>query len=258
MSTSTEFLPRHSGLSLSDYYPRPSGAAVETAARDDRRVILRSLKNLTWIALFSLAVPALTLVDAQLTGGGPSEASATEIAQELLLLISAVVFWTAATRSVEMRPILQLAAGLFAAMLVRELDYFWDQVTHGFWVYPMTMVAAIAIISASQQRTSVLSAWAKYAQTKSYLLVLVGLLIVLVLSRTFGSQVTWRPILGDGNVALTKTVIQEGLELFGYLFVFWGAIEIAGSCPTRDRSLRGRLATVYDALESLFKPRPQV
>ncbi len=225
MSTSTEFLPWASGLSLSDYYPRPTDRPVETAIRDDRRVILRSLKNFAWITLFSLAVPALALFDAQFIGSGSSEASATEIAQELLLLISAVMFWSAATRSVEMRPILQLAAGLFAAMLVRELDYFWDQVTHGFWVYPMTMVAAIAIISAGQQRTAVLSAWAKYAQTKSYLLVLVGLLIILVLSRTFGSQLLWRPILGNSDVALTKTVIQEGLELFGYLFVFWGATE---------------------------------
>ncbi len=109
MSTSTEFLPWASGLSLSDYYPRPTDRPVETAIRDDRRVILRSLKNFAWITLFSLAVPALALFDAQFIGSGSSEASATEIAQELLLLISAVMFWSAATRSVEMRPILQLA-----------------------------------------------------------------------------------------------------------------------------------------------------
>ena len=246
MSTSTEFLPQHSGPTLSDYYPRPAGVAVETTARDDRRVILRSLKNLTWVTLFSLAVPGLALVDAQLTGGGPSEASATEIAQELLLLISAVMFWSAATRNRAMRPILLLASGLFATMLVRELDHFWDQVTHGFWVYPAVMVAAVAIISVGQQRTSVLSSWAKYAQTKSYLLVSVGLLIVLVLSRTFGSQLMWRPILGDGDVALTKTVIQEGLELFGYLFVFWGATEIFQNCPRQPA--HSAPASVYEPI----------
>ena len=248
MSTSTEFLPRTSGLSLSDYYPRPADAPVETAVRDDRRVILRSLKNFAWITLFSLAVPALALFDAQFISSGSSEASATEIAQELLLLISAVMFWSVATRSVEMRPILMLAAGLFATMLVRELDHFWDKVSHGFWVYPAMMVAAIAIISVGQQSTSVLSSWAKYAQTKSYLLVLVGLLIILVLSRTFGSQLIWRPILGNSDVSLTKTVIQEGLELFGYLFIFWGAIEITTKCPTTGQRHSRPIAAWWDLI----------
>src|SRR5690606_9995524 len=96
-------------------------------------------------------------------------------------------------------------------------------------------VAAMAMISASQQRTSLLSSWAKYAHTKSYLLVSVGLLVVLILSRTFGSQLMWRPILGNSDVSLTKTVIQEGLELFGYLFVFWGANDVARDCPRQHR-----------------------
>ena len=236
MSTSTEFLAPHRGLSLSGYYLRPFGVSVETAVRDDRRVILRSLRNFAWITALSLAVPALALVDAQLIGSRSSEASATEVAQELLLLISVVLFLSAAARSLEMRPILLLAAGFFASMLVRELDYFWDKVAHGFWIYPAIMVAAIAMISVRQQPTPLLSSWAKYAQTKSYLLVSAGLLIILVLSRTFGSQLMWRPILGDGDVSLTKTVIQEGLELFGYLFVFWGATEVARDCPRQPAS----------------------
>ncbi len=236
MSTSTEFLAPRSGLSLGGYYPRPIGAPVETAARDDRRVILRSLRNFAWITALSLAVPALALIDAQLIGSASSEASATEVAQELLLLLSTVLFLSAAARSIEMRPILLLAAGFFATMLVRELDYFWDKIAHGFWVYPALMVAAIAMISASQQRTSLLSSWAKYAQTKSYLLVSVGLLVVLILSRTFGSQLMWRPILGNSDVSLTKTVIQEGLELFGYLFVFWGANEISRQPTTATQT----------------------
>lgn len=227
MSTSTEFLSPSSGRSVSGYYLQPLAGPVESTARDDRRVILRSLKNLAWVALFSLAVPALSLVDAQLTGSAPSEASATEIAQELLLLISAVLFLSKAMRCIELRPILLLASGLFATMFVRELDHFWDKIVHGFWVFPAVLVAVIAIVAASQQRTSVLAAWAKYAHTKSYLLVSIGLLIILVLSRTFGSQLIWRPILGNGDILLTKTVIQEGLELFGYLFVFWGATEVA-------------------------------
>ncbi len=221
MSTSTEFLSPSSG-----YYARPLAGLAETTVHDDRREILRSLKGLAWITLLSLTVPVLAVVDAQLIGSAPSEASATEIAQELLLLISAGLFLSTAVRSIEMRPILLLASGFFATMLVRELDHFWDKVTHGFWVFPAVLVAALAIISAFQQQASVLSSWAKYARTRSYLQVSMGLLIILVLSRTFGSQVIWRPILGNGDVPLTKTVIQEGLELFGYLFVFWGATEI--------------------------------
>lgn len=237
MSTSTDFQPLQSSLRLSGAAARPlSAEAVETPPAAGRRV-LKSLWPLVWMTTMSLAVPALAVFDAQWAGKVSSEASATELAQECLLLLSAVMFARAASRHVAMRPILLLAAGLFATMLVRELDAFWDLVRHGFWVYPATAVAAVAIWRASREPTPLLASWARYAQTKSYLLVSTGLLIVLVLSRTFGSQIIWGPILANSDVLLVKTVIQEGLELFGYLFIFWAAVEInAAPLTLRDTS----------------------
>jgi hypothetical protein len=63
-----------------------------------------------------------------------------------------------------------------------------------------------------------------YLGSKSWIYVTIGLLIVLVLSRLFGSGwLIWNAVMGEGYRAEYKAIIQEGLELFGYIFIFYGS-----------------------------------
>jgi hypothetical protein len=51
---------------------------------------------------------------------------------------------------------------------------------------------------------------------------------VLVFSRVFGTGSLWRAIMLDEYQNLYKSVIQEGLELFGYLLIAYGTVQMTG------------------------------
>lgn len=178
------------------------------------------------LTLGTLFVPTALVLDLLVFKNGVSELSVTELSQEGVVLASAIVLGVRAHRQPEERGLLTLMSGFFACMFVRELDCFFDIVVyHGFWVW---LVFAIAVVSIGYTFSSQAPFWTPlrhYIGTRSQLLIVIGLLIVLGLSRTLGSgHLIWRHVCSSDEVALLKNSLQEALELFGYLFVFAGCL----------------------------------
>lgn len=177
------------------------------------------------LTLGTLFVPAALMLDLLVFKNGVSELSVTELSQEALVLSSAIVFGIKAHRHAEDRGLLTLMSGFFACLFVRELDCFFDLIVyHGFWVW---LVFAIAVVSVGYTLSSQAPFWTPlrhYIGTRSQLLVAVGLLVVIGLSRVMGSgHLIWRHVFSSDMAALLKNSLQEALELFGYLLVFFGA-----------------------------------
>ncbi|MCE5266796.1 MAG: hypothetical protein LLG00_02790 [Planctomycetaceae bacterium] len=181
------------------------------------------------MAASTAAVPLIVYVDNVILHDDVSEYSITEITQETLLLLSTVLVLVTAWRRADTRGFLMLVGGFFACMLIRELDFLFDVIRHGFWVYPAILTAAGTIACAAAWRKSVLPAAAAYVGTRSCVYMTIGLLVVLLLSRLFGSgRLIWSDIIAtDQYKTLYKTIIQEGLELFGYIFVFYASCLLA-------------------------------
>jgi hypothetical protein len=153
-----------------------------------------------------------------------SESSVTELTQELLLAISVLLFLITAVRRPESRGFLVLVTGFLACMLIREGDMWFDLITKGFWVYPATLCAAVSIYLAIRNRGTVLLPMNVYTRSQSFAIMAVGLLIVIVFSRLFGTHSLWLEIMQHDYEAFYKTVIQEGIELLGYWLVFAGSV----------------------------------
>lgn len=109
-------------------------------------------------------------------------------------------------------------------MFIREFDAVFDQVFHGFWVYIAIAWVMFILALALRDKSNILTAMANASQARSFVYIVIGLAIVLAFSRVFGTGSLWRLILDVEAGSLAKNVIQEGLELLGYLFVFWGTI----------------------------------
>ena len=186
------------------------------------RQIARGLAELFSLALLALAATLCVAVDLQLHARGIPEDSLTEFVQAGLLLASALAFARAALRRPAARGFHVLAAGFFATLLVRELDGFFDLVRHGFWVWPAALAALASLAYAALHGDgTVAKPLADFLQSPSGQLVGLGLVVVLVFSRAFGSGTLWTPVLGPDATAL-KNVLQEGMELFGYALVAAG------------------------------------
>jgi hypothetical protein len=217
---------------------RPAVAEHELArdvAASDADAMRASLRDAAELTGMVLLVPLIARLDVHVLENGLSERSVTETVQALAVLVSAACFALAARRRPRLAAAFILASGLCATMFVRELDMYLDAIWHGFWVVPATTVAAISVGLAFRRRASLVSAWAKYSRTASYGHALIGLLVLLVFSRNFGSGSMWKPLLGDSTGAMVKTIVQEAIELLGYALIARGAALALRDVPSQSK-----------------------
>lgn len=186
--------------------------------------IVSGINEFILLALLSALPPLAVYLDIVMIGHGVPEASVTEFIQETLILASAMAFWACAWRNPGARGFLVLVAGFFSCMLIRELEGLLDAIWKGFWVWPAFLVAAGSVSYVLFCcRDRVVQAMSDFIETKPYFYLFFGLLVILVFSRVFGSgTLLWEHLVADYTHAY-KSALQEGLELFGYLFVAYGS-----------------------------------
>lgn len=203
-----------------------------------------------FILVFLALLPVFSVYsDLIILGNDLGEISITEITQEALLLASAFIFWHGAWKKPEIRGLLVLIAGFFSCLFIREMDSFLDEIRHGFWFWPALVMALSAIVYARfLAGNTTLKPLTDFINTKPYFLMVIGMIILIILSRTFGSgNLFWNHLLPDGDAFLAKTIVQEGLELLGYGFIFYGAlvfnyrnyVSFLSVAPSQDSSRAG-------------------
>lgn len=187
------------------------------------RTVGQVLAEFTVLFLAVAAVPFIVVSDREVFYYSSSDHSLTEWCQAALLLFCATIFWRLAWKRAVERGWLVLVAGLFSAMLIRELDHYFDLVRHGFWVYPALGVTLLAVGMAVRNRADIAPAMLDYARHQGHAYILSGLLVVLVFSRLFGSGSILNLLMAEEYQKQFKAALQEGLELLGYVLVAWGA-----------------------------------
>ena len=191
------------------------------------KIISQAVIEFLILVFFALLPLVGVYIDLVILGNDLGEVSVTEIAQETLLLATVVIFGYGTFKKPEQRGFLVLVTGFFSCLFIREMDAFLDEIRHGFWFWPALFVALLSIGYARfYARNTTLKPLASFIKTKPYFLILIGMIVLIVLSRTFGSgNLLWHNLpLEEGASFLVKTAVQEGLELFGYAFIFYGAL----------------------------------
>jgi len=188
--------------------------------------LLLKLTLLVSLVLLSIVIVSM---DSGLLIRGNSEWSITEVSHKLCILTSAILFGFAAKYDTRSRGFFILVAGLFAAMAIREADGLLDNIRKGFWLYPALSVSAAAIYFSVKQKATVKLPLLSHMNSTPFAYITQGLVIILIFSRIFGSGFMWRAVMGDDYDEIHKTVIQEGIELLGYMIVFYGSIFAFGN-----------------------------
>ena len=186
--------------------------------------ITKMILKLILQATFVVLAVSIVMIDAELLEQGKSEYSMTEFTQEICILVSAILFGFSAKYDTQARGFFVLVMGLFATMLIRELDAVFDKIQHGFWVYPALIMSLAAVLYARTCVGTVNKPMLEYMDSKNFVYITLGLIIILIFSRAFGSGYIWQEIMGADYSTVYKTVIQEGIELLGYIFVLYGSI----------------------------------
>lgn len=167
------------------------------------------------------------------------EISLTEISQELFLLANVAIFIYCARRSPGMRGGLLLIAGFYAALLIRELDGFFDMLHHGAWLWFALASTALFLILAANWQPSVKPGLLAFIQHPCFAHTTSGMVVILVFSRLFGMSELWGALLQDGYLYTVKTAIEEGTELVGYTLCLFSSAWFALSLlPQRQVALQ--------------------
>ena len=214
------------GESMSGLSGVQHGREIGAEVQAELRRILAAAGEFLLVSFALMIVPLWLFVDMRIVGGSLGETSFTEVTQSVLLLSCVVLFGRRAITLPSQRGFLVLVSGFILCMLIREQDQLLDPISHGFWVIPALVAAGAAIGYALSpgRRETILPAMVRYIGTHSYYYMFFGLMMVLVFSRVFGSgALVWEAAMGDQYNREIKTVIQEGLELFGYVLMAFSA-----------------------------------
>lgn len=188
--------------------------------------IVKSILEFFVLAVLAVMPAMLVNIDLGDAGVWKGEFTLTELAQELLLTGTALLFWTLAVKRPDLRGFTVLVAGFFTCALIRELDALFDQIQHGFWVYPALLVTMVSVTCAVVfNRATIARPMVLFLHTKAYFLMAIGLVTLLFFSRTIGSgNLLWSGLLGDAYSNDFKNALQEGIELYGYILIGYSAV----------------------------------
>ena len=179
---------------------------------------------LVLMALLSLSIVySVTYYDISRTGV-ISDSSLTEALQESLLFIS-ICIYAYIVKRYHARGVI-LVAGFFTCMLIREWDVVFDDLLfHGAWKYLAVPAAVLSCYLALRSgKDKVMADLACFMQKKAYNVLLLGMTVVLVISRILGMRVLLKLFSSISFNQGLKNFIEEGSELFGYLIIFYATL----------------------------------
>lgn len=177
------------------------------------------------ILIIVMAIPPLFVwIDFAILKTHLSEYSLTEFSQEFLILSSAIILFVRAYKNQKHRGFLILFAGLFMSMFIRENDYFLDKITKGLWLTIVILTLLATVFIAYKNRKTIIPTISDYQKNRGSSYLILGLFIVIIFSRIFGTGNLWKVILQENYIGYFKTAIQEGLELLGYGIIFLGVV----------------------------------
>ena len=119
-----------------------------------------------------------------------------------------------------------ILATLFLLMLIREQDHYLDAVYHGFWKLPASIVFIVGLAAIYSNKGTIIPPLLHHYQNHRFTYIFIGLFLLVIFSRVFGSGFIWRELMGSDYSIIYKSVIQEGLELLGYCLILFGSFKM--------------------------------
>lgn len=185
---------------------------------DDIKTITVKLAAFLGCAIFLALMMGLIFIDVHWMNNALHETSFTEIFQEIELGAIALMFFAQAWRQANLRYSLLLIGGFFTCMLIREMDFLFDRIHHGAWVWFALAVTLTCLWRAARHLSATLSGLVNFLRHPSWNMMAAGLLTILIFSRLFGMHELWETLMLDGYNRTVKNMAEEGTELLGYSF----------------------------------------
>lgn len=189
------------------------------------QVIYKRCQTALVVLAIGIIVNLAIRVDFVLLNGQIGELSATEILQQLLLMVTSISFLYLAREKSEVKHAAILISAFFAVLFIRELDHLFDSIVHGAWVYPAILVAGSAIFYAFKNGKHTIDQLALILASPHMNLLVTGVMLLLVFSRLFGMGSFWQSVMGEHYIRDVKNIAEEGTELLAYCLIAFAGLK---------------------------------
>nr|WP_241033722.1 hypothetical protein [Vibrio maerlii] len=188
------------------------------------KIILKRCQTALIFIAISILVNAAIRLDYVLLGNNLGEISITETLEQFSLLVSAFAFFLLSKHRSDTKHAATLIASFFLVMFIRELDFLFDMIAHGSWVYPALAITFAALAYAAKDIRGTINQLAEILRSPYMNILIIGLMLLLVYSRLFGMGNFWKGVMSEHYVRDVKNIAEEGTELLAYLIISFGSI----------------------------------
>ena len=189
------------------------------------QVIYKRCQTALFVLAIGIIANSVLRIDFVLLNGNVGEISVTEMLQQLLLIVSSGSFVYLARKRNEVKNAAVLISAFFAVLFIREMDFWFDKIAHGAWVFPAALVAGSAIFYAVKNGKRTIDQLALILASPHMDLLVTGVMLLLVFSRLFGMGSFWHNVMGDDYVRAVKNIAEEGTELLAYCLIAFASLK---------------------------------
>lgn len=176
---------------------------------------------------FILGITQLLFIDTTVSYNPEEiqEATLTEWMQLTFLAIILFLFYQTGKASRGKKPMTNLLVGVTLAVIIREIDWFFDTyISEGVWQILTVGVVVFFTFLAIKERQLLINGIKDFIKQPSFGIILCGFLTTFIFAPVLGSLNIWRTIM-DGYLRSIAEGAEEGVELLGYSFILIGAFE---------------------------------
>lgn len=170
------------------------------------------------------------------------ENGAIEWLQFLVLFCTVAIFLNGARQHAPSRVLLLVISGPPALAATRELDSLLDRLLPVIgWKFGYLFLLGAILLGICHFKT-LWSQSMSFITTPAFVFLWIGFVIAIPLAQLLGHRPIFRLLIESGDIRGLKRIVEESLELMGYLVLLFGAVETMVHLSRKHRDHRGAAA----------------
>ncbi|MDN3697058.1 hypothetical protein L4C39_11455 [Vibrio clamense] len=227
-------------MKTSTHHNSKSTVSIErpefTLSNSTATVLFKKCQTALIVLAISIVVNLALRVDFVLLNITLAEFSVTEALQQILLLVSLLSFAHLAQKQPSLKHAALLISAFFSVLFIRELDFLFDYITHGFWAVPAIIIASSVLLYAINNGKRTLDQLAAILSSPHMNLLITGVMLLIVFSRLYGMGSFWKNIMAENYIRDVKIIAEEGTELLCYSLIAFASLKTVSGFTKKHAS----------------------
>lgn len=203
---------------------------------DERSSLFTLLRHVVYFILMTLSIIGMWELGKIYGADCVAEDGIIEDIEACMLLVSGLIFLAETALTQRYRALTLWLAALCFAATCRELDFFFDHnlpvISWKFcYIFP---IAAIAY--AATHREGLREVFFTFIRSNTFYLLLCAVLVIVIIAQAVAHRSFLYDVLGTGiNMSLTRRVIEEPIELVGYLLILFSTYDFYAELISKEK-----------------------